>query len=201
MPSAPMRTAIVTLMVGWTAFQVLIPLRHWLYPGKTGWHEQGGYFAWQMMLRQKDGLGRFYVRDPDTNREWLVDPADYLSFRQERYMFMQPEMIRHFGHYLERIWAERYGTRDVEVRAFTAAALNGRPAQTLVDPTRDLTKIGYSFGNSDWILPLEQTMPPKAERWQSDLPETLLRSMKADPDMRRLWAARESQKVTSRRGE
>jgi hypothetical protein len=201
MPSASMRTAIVTLLVGWVAFQALLPLRHWLYPGKTGWHEQGGYFAWQMMLRQKDVLGRFYVRDPDTNREWLVDPADYLSRRQEVYMFIQPEMIRQFAHHLEKVWAERYGTRDIEVRAFTAVSLNGRHAQALVDPTRDLTKIGYSFGNSDWILPLKEPMPPKGERWRGDERETLLRNMKSDPAMRRLWAIRESQRVSNSRSE
>ena len=107
-------------------------------------------------------------------------------------------MIRQFAHYLEKVWAERYGTRDIEVRAFTAASLNGRRAQALVDPKRDLTKIGYTFGNSDWILPLKEPMPPRGERWRSDGRKTLLRNMKADPAMRRLWETRQSQKVSSR---
>ena len=58
----------------------------------------------------------------------------------------------------------RYGVRDVEVRAFTAASLNGRRSQPLVDPTRDLSEIGYTFGNSNWILPLTEQMPPKGQR-------------------------------------
>ena len=81
-----MRTVIVTLVVGWAAFQVLLPIATGSIRATTSWHEQGHYFAWQMMLRQKDGRAMFYVRDPDTNREWLVDPRRFLSSRQERYM-------------------------------------------------------------------------------------------------------------------
>jgi hypothetical protein len=179
-------------------FQVLLPSRHWLYPGRTGWHEQGAYFAWQMMLRQKFSRAMFYVRDPDTNREWLVDPHRYLTRMQANFVAKRPEMTRQFAHYLERVWAERYGTRDIEVRAFTAVSLNGRRSQALVDPTRDLTKIGYTFGYSDWILPLTEPMPPKGERWPFDERTTLSRNMKADSAVRRLLANRESQKMSSR---
>jgi hypothetical protein len=196
-PSSAMRTAIVSLIVGWTAFQVLLPLRHWLYPGNTGWHQQGYYFAWQMMLRQKVVRGMFYVRDPDTNREWLVNPDDYLTPNQTVFMLMQPEMIRQFAHYLEKEWAKRYGTRDIEVRAFTAVSLNGRRSQALIDPKRDLTKIGYSFAPSDWILPLREPMPPKGQRWPRDELKVLLRNMQADPAVRRLLANAQSEKVSS----
>ena len=197
-PTPAMRTAIIALVVGWAVFQALLPSRHRLYPGNNSWHEQGHNFAWQMMLRQKLGRAVFYVRDPDTNREWLVDPRKFLSSRQYWFMAERPEMIRQFAHYLEKVWAERYQTRDIEVRAFTAASLNGRRSQPLIDPKRDLTKVGYTFGPSDWILPLTQPMPPKAERWPSDEKKTLLRVIKADPAARRLLAKLESQKVSKR---
>jgi hypothetical protein len=200
-PTPAMRTAIIALVVGWAVFQALLPLRHWLYPGNNSWHEQGHNFAWQMMLRQKLGRAVFYVRDPDTSREWLVDPRKFLSSRQYWFMAERPEMIRQFAHYLEKVWTERYGTRDVEVRAFTAASLNGRRSQALIDPKRDLSKVGYTFGNSDWILPLREPMPPKAERWPSDEKRTLLRVIKADPAARRLLASRDSEKVSSRSSE
>jgi hypothetical protein len=199
LPSLPARTAIVSLIVAWTAFQVLLPLRHWLYPGNTGWHQQGYYFAWQMMLRQKFVRGMFYVRDPDTNREWLVDPNKVLTPAQTVFMLMRPEMIRQFAHYLEKEWAKRHGTRDIEVRAFTAVSLNGRGAQALIDPKRDLTKIGYSLAPSDWILPLTEPMPPKGQRWRGDEMKVLVRTMQADPAVRRLLAER--QKISSRQKE
>jgi hypothetical protein len=201
-PSPAMRTVIVTLLVVWALSQALIPMRHYLYPGNNSWHEQGHNFSWQMMLRHKSGRTAFYVRDPDTNREWIVDPRhQFLSKRQEDFMSTRPEMIRQFARYLEQVWAKSYGTRDVEVRVFSAASLNGRRSQVLIDPKRDLTKIGYTFGNSDWILPLREPMPPKAERWSRDDRNTLLRVIKADPAARRLLASRDSKKVSSRSSE
>lgn len=173
MPAPRMRVAIVTLIVGWITLQVLVPLRHHLYPGTSSWHEQGLNFSWQMMLRQKKGHAVFYVCDPNTHKQWIVDPRSLLTQHQYGEMTVRPEMIRRFAHYVEKVWAERHGTRDVEVHAFTAASLNGRRSQALVDPRRDLTEIGYSFGNSDWIVPLTQPMPPREERWRDDLEATL----------------------------
>jgi hypothetical protein len=197
-PGPTMRTAVASLIVAWTVFQVLVPLRHFRYPGLTGWHDQGYYFAWQMMLRQRDADGVFYVRDPDSNREWLVNSRNHITAAQAKRMLERPEMIRHFAQYLETVWAKRYATRDVEVRAFIVLSLNGRHAQPLIDPTRDLTKIGYTFGPSDWILPLKETaLPPKGERWPNDRREALLRLMQADPAVWRLYANRENQKVSS----
>ena len=200
-PSPAMRMTIVSLFLAWTAVQLLVPNRHLLWPGYTGWTEQGYYFSWQMMLRQKMARALFYVRDPDTDREWIVDPRDHLRRVQVNFLVKRPEMMRQFAHHLEGEWARRYGTRDIEVRAFTAASLNGRRAQTLIDPTRDLTKIDYSLGNSDWILPLKERMPPKAKRWPLNEQKVLLRTINADPAMRRLLANRESQKVSSRPSE
>jgi hypothetical protein len=193
-----MRTAIVSLVMAWTAFQVLLPLRHWLFPGHTGWHEQGAFFAWQMRLRQKVAIARVYVRDPDTGREWIVDPRRYLTRMQGDFVAKRPEMMRRFAHHLEKVWAERYGTRDIEVRAFTAVSLNGRRAQALIDPSRDLTQINYTVGNADWILPLKEPLPPKAERWKTERNKVLLSLMRSDPAMRRLLASRQRDKLSSR---
>jgi hypothetical protein len=197
-PSPAMRMTIVSLLLAWVAVQILVPNRHLLWPGYTGWTEQGYYFSWQMMLRQKMARAVYYVRDPDTNREWIVDPRRYLRPMQVNFLAKRPEMMRQFAHYLEREWANRYGTRDIEVRVFTAASLNGRRAQTMIDPTRDLTKIGYSLANSNWILPLKEPMPPKGKRWPMNEKKVLLQTMNADPAMRRLLANRENQKISIR---
>jgi hypothetical protein len=197
-PSPFWRSAIASMMVGWAMFQILVPARAWLYPGNMNWHEQGHNFSWRMMLRQKEARAVFYVRDPDTKREWLVDPRRFLTSRQYRYLRPSPHMIREFAYYLERVWAERFGTRDVEVRAFAAASLNGRRSQLLVDPKRDLTKISYSFGPSDWIMPLKEPMPPKGERWPLDEKNTLIRALRADPAAGRLLAQIQRQKVSQR---
>jgi len=196
-PSPAMRTAIVSLLASWAVLQALLPMRHLIYPGNHLWHEQGRNFSWQMMLRQKYARAMFYVRDPETNREWLVHPGPLLLRRQYWFMVERPEMIRQFAHYLERVWATKHGTHDVEVRAITAASLNGRQSQALVDPEVDLTKIGYTLGPSDWIVALTEPMPPKGERWPGDERKTLLRNMNADPAVRRLLAIAQRNKMSS----
>ena len=43
---------------------LLLPFRHWLYSGNTSWHEEGHYFAWRMMLRQKEIQLKVDIKNP-----------------------------------------------------------------------------------------------------------------------------------------
>ncbi|MEO3433047.1 HTTM domain-containing protein [Inquilinus sp. CAU 1745] len=157
-PSLILRTVVIAGVACWTLFQILMPMRHHLYPGDTSWHEQGHRFAWQMKLRQKSATTVFMVADPATGDVWKIDPLDYLSDRQDRYMAGRPDMILQFAHHLEDVWAEEYGIEDVEVRALSFASLNGREPQLLVDPSRDLTEIERSLAPADWIMPLTEPL-------------------------------------------
>jgi hypothetical protein len=52
-----------TLFVGgWLAMQLLIPLRHHLYPGDVAWTEEGHRFSWRMKLRDKHGTTEIYLQ-------------------------------------------------------------------------------------------------------------------------------------------
>lgn len=166
LPHTPRLVMAVAAFVGvWTAVQIALPLRYLAYPGYVSWHEQGHQFSWQMMLRSKRGAAYFVVRDPDTGRVWAVDPRDQLSRRRANFMAGRPEMIRLYANHLEEVWRAAHGVADVEVFAFTAVSLNGRPAQVLVDPTHDLTSRGYNFGHDDWIMPFDESFPPREDRW------------------------------------
>jgi hypothetical protein len=187
-PSAPLapiaQGGIAAFVVGWAALQVLVPLRHLQFPGNVSWHEQGHQFSWQMMLRDKAGMAVFLIRDPQTGRVWQVEPEEHLTERQVRYMVGRPEMLRLYAHYLEDVFTRAYRVADVEVRALTAVSLNGRPAQPLLDPERDLTMIRYSLANSDWILPLKVALPPVDARWLADW-EVVLERLKAEAEKKR----------------
>lgn len=140
----------------WLAFQILVPLRHLLYPGNESWTEQGHRFAWQMKLRDKEATATFRVRDPASGRQWEVEPAAYLAPHQVDEMAARPDMILQFAHHLARLWAQDYGVRDAEVRASVCASLNGRKAALLIDPQRDLSRVERNLRHADWIVPLEQ---------------------------------------------
>jgi len=45
-------SAIIFVSI-YLSVQVLVPLRHFLYPGRASWTEEGHYFAWRMKLRSK----------------------------------------------------------------------------------------------------------------------------------------------------
>lgn len=153
--AARVRTAILALFFG---IQLVLPLRHWLYPGNVLWTEEGFRFSWNVMLAEKTGHVTFTVVEPASERELTIFPSDYLTYQQEKQMSFQPDMILEFAHYLACKMEER-GLRDVAVYAEAYVSLNGRPSQLLLDPTVDLTRRTNSLAHQAWILPLEGAEP------------------------------------------
>ena len=145
---------LASLMVIFFAYQFLFPFRHWLYPGVVHWTEEGHMYAWHMKLRSKRGRVIFTVRDPDSGRNFEVDPDDYLNSRQERKMSARPTMILQFAHWLRDNY-RRQGMTNVQVYADSWASLNGRPEQRLIDPTVDLAQVKWSLWPAHWIVPLD----------------------------------------------
>ena len=147
--SAPVAAALGI----YTAVQILLPLRHWLYPGDVNWTEEGHAFSWRMKLRDKEGTTLFFVKDPTTGRSKVVNPRQYLTSRQAGKMAGRPDMIHQFALYLAE--QERLAGRPkAEVRVRALCQLNGRRPQTLIDPDTDLAAQPRSLGKKPWILPL-----------------------------------------------
>jgi vitamin K-dependent gamma-carboxylase len=142
----------LALAAAFVAFQVLVPLRHYLYPGDVAWNEQGMRWSWKVMLREKQGSVTFHVRVPSIGVEVQVPPRRYLDRRQEREMAGQPDLILQLAH---RIAADfrRRGYPDVEVRAEALVSLNGRAPRLMIDPERDLAQVSDGLAVADWILP------------------------------------------------
>ncbi|MFT5365886.1 MAG: vitamin K-dependent gamma-carboxylase [Candidatus Latescibacterota bacterium] len=147
------RRVIVNVLAVYLCFQVLMPLRHWLYPGHVSWTEEGHNFSWHMKLRDKKGEVDVVVTDPSSGKSWVVDQRDYLMSRQRDKMPDRPDMILMFCHFLEdELRGEGYG--DVQIRAVSRVSLNGRAPQSLVDSTVDLTRVERSLMPAGWIVPL-----------------------------------------------
>lgn len=131
----PPRTSATALawLLPFMLIQCLLPLRHWWLPGDVNWTEQGGRFAWRVMLVEKTGHATFYVQDKTNGREWIVFPADYLTDLQEKQMSFQPDMIMEFARFI----AAQSDTA-VSVRVEAYVSWNGRSSRLLLDPTVDL---------------------------------------------------------------
>lgn len=159
--SIPIRRRRMILMIlgVYFAIQLILPLRHFLYPGDVNWTEQGHRFSWHMKLRDKASSARFFVTDPVTGTTWEAEPERYLTDRQIDEMSSRPDMILQFAHYLAALMQED-GYERVEVRAQVMASLNGRRPQLLVDPQVDLAAEMRLLGISDWIMPLREPLVP-----------------------------------------
>ena len=146
--------ALATLLTLFFLAQLVLPLRHHLYPGNVLWTEQGYRFAWHVMLAEKTGHVTFTVIDPSTGRRQTVYPSEHLSYQQEKQMSFQPDMIAQFAHHL----AERARADDIEnpaVHAEAFVSLNGRPSQLLIDPSVNLAAEPINLWPKAWVLPLD----------------------------------------------
>ena len=130
-----MTTALVTVYAG---IQLLVPLRHHLYPGDVNWTEGGHRFSWRMKLRDKESEATFHAVDRQTGERHEVDWSRYLSRWQYDEMSTRPDMIRQFSRHVSNDMRRRNG-RDLAVHAVVWTSLNSHPPRLLVDPTVDLT--------------------------------------------------------------
>jgi vitamin K-dependent gamma-carboxylase len=154
-PPSPARArAIAAGLALFVLFHVLVPLRHFLYPGDAHWTEEGHRFSWHMMARTKQGDVVFVVTDPSGASE-VVDPARHLTARQLRKMQTRPYMIHQFARWLADT-RTKPGEPRPTVRAEAWAALNGREPQRFIDPQVDLASEPETIGPARWIVPLEQ---------------------------------------------
>jgi vitamin K-dependent gamma-carboxylase-like protein len=152
--------------LGWVAcyvvLQLILPLRHFLYPGNVNWTEEGHRFSWHMKLRDKQGDVRFTARNGTTGSEWSVDPHAYLVDWQVEEMSTRPDMIQQLCHRIAEDAAA--AGEPVQVRVSAMVSLNDRPLQLLIDPSVDLAGEARSLWPARWIVPLEDRTPPLAER-------------------------------------
>lgn len=157
----PSRLALYAIALHVT-LQIVLPLRHLFYPGDVLWNEDGMRFAWHVMIREKHGSVMFVARFAD-GRELQVPPNNYLTWRQEREMGGQPDLVlqlaRHIGDELRA-----KGHRDFTLHAITRVSLNGRAPIAMIDPAVDLLSV-RDVGARDWVLPAPTTAPSVIRPW------------------------------------
>ena len=144
-------------VIGFIAIQLVLPLRHIIYPGNLLWHEQGYRFGWRVMLVEKSGQAVFTVYNHQGVLLGEVDNQAYLSPYQEKQMAIQPDLILQYAHFLKDTLASQYQLGDLQIKCNSQVALNGRSAQALIDDSVDLTQEEEGWSNKSWVLPLKET--------------------------------------------
>lgn len=138
------------LLIVHVALQVLLPLRHHVYPGDVLWNEDGMRFAWQVMVREKHGSVEYVVHFADGKR-LEVPASEYLTVRQEREMAGQPDLVAQLARRIGRDM-RGLGRGDVRVTVEARVSLNGRDPVAMIDPSVDLARV-HDIGPRWWVLP------------------------------------------------
>jgi vitamin K-dependent gamma-carboxylase len=180
------RPAVFVFICLYISFQLLFPLRRFLYAGDTSWTERGQRFAWRMMLRDKQCKSFVMIfAHPQAAMHGVIHPELSLTTRQLEELYVIPDMILQFAHSAAESLEKEMGYKPI-VRARSIVSLNGRPAQNLIYMDADLagTQASVLPGTATWIVPLRQfpqtpthsslptkqqstTMPTKIEPAQS----------------------------------
>ena len=155
----PAPRALATFLGLYAVVQLLVPLRHHLYPNRVTWSQEGFAFAWHMMLRHKEARTEFRVHDGD-GRLVPLDPQWPISAKQWAFMGYDPFAVLHLAHWLGEE-ARRQGVSNPSVYAGAQCSLNGREPQLLIDLERDLMTVRDRLAPADWVLPLESEDLPE----------------------------------------
>lgn len=136
---------VTGLVILYCLFHLLIPLRHFLYPGDPSWTEDGHQFSWRMKLRSKSGQTVFYVVDKVSKKINVVFPRSFLTEKQNRDLNGKPDSILQFAHFLKN----RFG--NVSVYSSSQVSLNGRPPIEMIRRDVDLAQEERKIGPYTWI--------------------------------------------------
>jgi hypothetical protein len=143
--------------------QILLPLRHILYPGDVNWTEEGHRMSWRMMLRSKSGTISFKLKDAATGKTWDVYPTEFLTWDQSSSLATHPDMVWQFVQFLKKKYAAE-GITQLEIYAVSSASLNGRPYQPLIDESINLAAVDWKpFRSANWIVPLKESSQATVE--------------------------------------
>lgn len=140
------------LLMLYFLIQLLLPLRHHLFPGDVLWTDEGYRLSWKMMLRTKSGQIRFKVVDQASKQVWYDDPLQRLHKTHVMWLAGSPDMIWQYAQMIREEYAQK-GFTNVQVYAIGQVSINRRPYRALVDSSIDLGKERWEpFRHSRWII-------------------------------------------------
>lgn len=146
------------LMAVYFVVQILMPLRHYAYPGDVNWTTEGDLWSWRMLLVDARHKTVFTLESKQTGAQCRLDPLQYIDEAHWDKLGYRPDMMAQFGHYVADSYWQRKHER-VAVHAYSAVSVNGHPFAALVSPQTDLASVKRSLHN-DWILPRTPPTPP-----------------------------------------
>lgn len=142
--------------------QMILPIRHFTFPGYVDWTGEGQYFAWRMKIQnRKIHEMKFALFDIDKREVHEINPVNFLNLSQYQQMSLHPKMMVQFAEFLKKEAMEKMQIRNCMVKSKVNVTFNGSDPVYVFNPNLDLLeeyKKNESF--NDWINPL-----PKAKNY------------------------------------
>ena len=151
------KKSITTVVLGIFIFiQIVLPLRHFLYPGIPEWTGENMRFAWRMKMQTKSNEKlELKFKDIVTQEELVLPIKQHLTGHQLQHITEDPNYLVQLAKYFMKASTGRDLT-NVVVRADVKTSFNGRKIQKMVNPQVDLSVINPRDRNPNWIVPLQK---------------------------------------------
>lgn len=136
------------MLVGFVLVQLIIPFRHWLYPGAVAVTREAHYFSWRMKLNSRSMDVKLNVYHANGTVE-PVRMHEWVAFEQSsrfRDLDQVLQLARAVGRHHEAI-----DKQPVTVRGTVTVAVNTNKPIVLVRDNVDLSRIRSSILPATWI--------------------------------------------------
>ncbi len=142
---------VFVFVIVFILIQVVVPLRHWIYPGAVNWNRFGDKFAWRMFAQENIGHIDFFVTDVLTGE--TIEVPRLLGINVATYMDMAqiPDMIIPYAGYLNQHYAKQ-GMYNPIVTVNALVSKNGRNFAMLIDPVKNLAHESVQKGKVSAVL-------------------------------------------------
>lgn len=146
------KNILVVVFSVYFAFQIGLPLRHWVFKDDVLWTEEGHRLSWRMMLRSRSGTLNVYIADKKNGERELYDYSKILGYKQNAAVRSKPDLMWQLAQKIKE--TEAKNGKDVAVYMESFVSINDGPFHPFTNPNVDLAaEEWHPFKHSDWILP------------------------------------------------
>ena len=155
-----LKTIWLSFILAFVVIQVVLPLRHYAYPGYTDWTGEGQLLAWRMKIQHRvfDRI-TFRIIDKETGLSKQVLPENHITIQQYKKLATAPQMLVLFAEYIERLALEKNPASKYGVSCNSKVKFNGSDYAFIVDPNLDILEASRTHGSyNDWIEPMPKPL-------------------------------------------
>ena len=151
------KRAATSLFVLWIGFQLLFPLRQFMFDSNPSWTGQGQWFSWRMMLVSTVEACSIRIIVPEDGVDFYVTLDSYMTYHQFRKAIRTPMIMLKFIQYLKAQLKENGVLEKSIIKLEMYKSINYRPPTLFNDTTLNYANVEYNpFVKQQWILPVER---------------------------------------------